>query len=264
MCLQHTLISLQEHKIFDMVEETILFFNEINEDKIGNVSHYPIRVIGARHNLIVARPMMTLFENCASTYCLFLEKDFSIELPLASKHPQLELSRAVHILESSRADLYQLRSLSNGGYPNYAKMHFTGIEDELVRENHTHLCTFTTWINNTVERWPNIFTYCDTGPPIDTDTVCVLSDHCNWTNNPFLITKTLWFSHFQHSLHKMLSKYHITTTGGNDTLSNITKETIAQHLVEPWFTEHPHEWANMHYKVASGQGLFTHYEIDGR
>ena len=254
--VQHTLLTYQSTGFFDVITESIIFFNEIDETKKASVSHYPVRVIGSAQNVYVGRAMIALFRAARSPYCVFLEKDFSILVSPSLVVP--ELQQAVRTLQTAQADIYQLRCLFKMGYPNWAILAYRGGEDALVAQNHTHLCTLASWINNTVERWPHIFQFCDKNDNAVSSqqrAVCVYSDHCNWTNNPFMISRLLWTRHFEASLRRMLHRHEVT--------KNMSRHDRDANLVEPWFTAQEQDWRWQHFRVAVGPGIFTHHEVDG-
>lgn len=249
LSLNYTLHSFNQSGLFDMTSEFIICFNEINDAKVNAVKNYPVHIIGSAYNVFIARAMQMLFATAQYPYALFVEKDFSIHISHSLVYPELKI--AYDTVASQAVDMYQLRSRSLPGNPRYAKHNFYGKEDKLVAENSTYICTFSSWLNNTEERWPHIFKRCG-----EHKVLCVDSYHCNWSNNPFLMSVKFWTEKIQPAIQEMFkdNKYVRINEGHYHT---------SPHLLEPWMNKQPSLWKDKHYLVAKGEGIFTHFEIDG-
>lgn len=247
--LEHTLDSYLEKCLFDVTYEANVFFQEIDAIQLDSVNKYPVNVLGTKQNSYIASGMRILFASVQTEYALFLEKDFSIEIPRVEVLPQMLL--AYHTLQSENANIYHMRSRTKAGEPNWAA-HMQGKEEELVAANHSHTCCFATWISNVTERFPNAFKKCNTTVN-GQHSICISSKLCNWTNNPFMVSMHFYHKVLDPLLHHLQYKFKST--------SHMTPLEREMNLVEPYLTP---IWRTLNFTVGFHDGLFTHFEIDGR
>ena len=248
LSLNHTLTTFNNTGLFKMTSECVIFFNEINDRKAASVKEYPVHIIGSVYNVYIARSMQMLFSAAQYPYALFVEKDFSINIERSLVFSELQI--AYDSIRDRDVDVYHLRSIEFPGNPQHAKSLFGGKEDHAVAANSLYVCTFSSWINNTAERWPHIFKHCGKH-----QVLCVKSAHCNWTNNPFMISVKFWIMNMMPAIQEMFKDHRYAPHQQHMHRS--------PHLIEPWINKEPHLWKNRNYTIGRGRGIFTHYEIDG-
>lgn len=248
LSLNHTMHSIDSSGLFEMTSEFIICFNEINDRKVRSVSKYPVHIIGSTYNLVIVRAMQMLFAAAQFPYALFVEKDFGISIERSLVYPELKI--AYDTVSTSSVDVYHLRSMEMPGEPRYARKSYSGREDKLIADNSLYVCTFAQWINNATEQWPHIFKQC--GPH---KVVCVSSNNCNWTNNPFMLSLKFWTENMLPAIQDMF-KHH-----KHGRLE--TRVHGSPHLLEPWMDKQHYVWKDRNYTVGKGKGIFTHFEIDG-
>ena len=95
------------------------------------------------------------------------------------------------------AQVVRFRSRHNPGRPNWARILYKGHEDDVFNRQPNLLCNFFHWIDNPEARWPEKFVPCQAGPvdgAADRSEVfyCSKAYFCNWTNNPFMISRSWW------------------------------------------------------------------------
>ena len=96
------------------------------------------------------------------------------------------------------AQVVRFRSRHNPGRPNWARILYHGHEDDVFKPQPNLLCNFFHWIDNPEKRWPDKFWPCQQNGPVDGQAdrskvfYCSKAYYCNWTNNPFMLSRSWW------------------------------------------------------------------------
>mmetsp|Transcript_26505 Transcript_26505/g.37316 ORF Transcript_26505/g.37316 Transcript_26505/m.37316 type:complete len:402 (+) Transcript_26505:164-1369(+) len=238
--LENSLKSWQKGGLLDYAAEVIVYFQEINQTKVDLVEKYndnnKIKVIGTEKNRNVGFALSTLVRTAQNEHVLFLEKDWELVEPCKVAE---QLNGGLDLLVQGVADQVKYRSRMNAGYPNWAEILYKDKEDNVFNSQPNLLCNFYHWIGNPDCRWPDKFTVCWRDPKF----YCVNSYYCNWTNNPSMFSKTWWMKNLD-SIARGVGEDHVHNWEGL--------------LNSDWSV-----WNNKNFIIASGDGLFTHHEIDG-
>jgi hypothetical protein len=187
---------------------------------------FNIRYILMPDNGKMASGFKEVYNKARNETLLFLENDFIIK---TSKEEVLEfLLNSLYFLHKGGYDIVRGRSRDNPGVPNHA---YNNMKDKspYTLVNDSHLSESIYWDTNPDKTYPSKITRII---PIQGDKPWYTSSSksCNYTNNPFLCTRTFF------------------------------KEAIYPHLyvnenIEDRITP---LWSNMDYKCVFGPGLFTH------
>ena len=100
------------------------------------------------------------------------------------------------------AQVVRFRSRHNPGRPNWARILYFGHEDDVFKPQPNLLCNFFHWIDNPEKRGPDKFWPCRPNWPVDGQAdrskvfYCSKAYYCNWTNNPFMLSKTWWYNEY--------------------------------------------------------------------
>ena len=197
---------------------------------------YNIKIMGNEKNYQIAQAMTWLIGNATNDYVLFLEKDFRLvesldcvmeqlssgldmlkvrqrmtQRPLA-EHPLVFLYclsgigdmtvRWVCMYQDGTAHVIKYRSRHNPGRPNWARILYMGHEDDVFKNQPNLLCNFYHWIDSPEVRWPEQFYPCgktkavDAGGDASKVFYCSKAFYCNWSNNPFVISKKWWHDEY--------------------------------------------------------------------
>ncbi len=106
------------------------------------------------------------------------------------------------VRQEGKAHVFRFRSRHTPGRPNWARILYMGHEDDVFKNQPNLLCNFFHWIDSPEKRWPDKFWPCGSGEPVDGEAdrskvyYCSKSFYCNWTNNPFVISKRWWHDEY--------------------------------------------------------------------
>lgn len=237
-------------KFLESVDEKILYLNARNDEMDSFAAPfaappYNVRVLGNSQNYGIATALNWLFGNSTNEYVLFLEKDFQLVESLDCVKQQL--AEGVRLLEDGTAHVVRFRSRHNPGRPNWARILYAGHEDDVFKSQPNLLCNFFHWIDSPDKRWPKEFYPCGAGKVSDGDGdrskvfYCSKAYYCNWTNNPFLISKTWWREQYE-------------------TKFAAFKNVNPYDDLELYMNWEPNSWNDRPWIVAQGEGVFKHVD----
>jgi len=236
--LENSLKSWKKNGLLSYAYESIIYFQQLNEEKRELAERFGIKVIGSEENTNIAFALDTLISEAKSDTVLFLEKDWMLIEPFPKVKEQLEAG--MHLLQSHSADFVKFRSRYDGGWPNYAQSFYQGQEDTVYQSQPNLMCNFYHWVDDPDFRWPDKFTRCLEEPRF----YCIDSYYCNWTNNPCMFLRSWWFQYFS-KLASSLPRNH-------------------KHNWEGILNSNQKIWNQKGFTVAEGNGLFKHVEINER
>lgn len=242
--LQLSVNSWVQFQLFDYVDEIIFMINEKSEemlnyieDEILSKRKYNVRVLASETNVGILNGINYLLGNATNEYMLFLEKDFRLVEPIGCTVEQIRAG--LNLLSSKKADVVKYRSRHNPGRPNWADVTYRGREDDVFGIQPNLLCNFYHWIDDPDKRWPNHFKVCSSDPTF----YCVDSEFCNWTNNPFIISKYWWFEQYVFKFPEIAN-------------------SPPDFNLEGFMNWHPGAWNTRKFTVAEGDGLFKHCDAN--
>lgn len=238
-----SLATYEEHGLFDVIPEFILFINKRNQEIEKIVEPYvkkygrkKFRVLGSRENLGINGGIIALTEAASYNYFLFLERDFLLIEPNTCVVEQLEAG--IKLLETGDVHVVRYRHRYEAGFPNWAELFYYGKEDLAFIGRQPNLgCNVHYWVWDTAERWPQYFQRCGTDPEM----ICTDSYYCNWTNNPQLWRIDWWNKEYVERFSKWERQ---------DPFDDL----------EAYMNWEPNAWNERQFVVAQGDGLFKHVD----
>jgi FkbM family methyltransferase len=227
--LENTLESYRKNGLFDVVDDVCILFQEVTPEDKALARKYGIPYIGLDKNVGIGRAFVMLCEQADNQHVLLLEHDWELTENMATTRSRLEAG--LDMLKSD-TDVVRFRSRINPGLPLYTYDSYYGKELDHFCPNielpSPHLMDCIHWIDHPEEMFPGkIF--------IENYHYVATSRYSNWTNNPclhrrdFYIELVSWFADKDSTL-----------------------------LLEPTIS---HWWARQQFKIAWGEGLFTHNDI---
>merc|ERR1712137_1177575 len=225
------------------VDEWIFFVNNYTADieellEPYTKAPYNAKVRWSSDNHGILEPIKWLIGNSTNEHVLFLEKDFRLveSLPCALEQMKTGLS----LLTEDRADVVKFRSRYNGGKANWADILYRGKEETVFKQQPNLLCNFYHWVDNPEKVWPEHFHVCNKpGEPL---MYCVDAEFCNWTNNPFFISKIWWIENY-------VKKHWEIQTPPED------------FDLETWMNWDAGAWNHRGWTIAEGAGMFKHADV---
>lgn len=224
--LVDTLTTYHEVGFPEMVEDITILFQEVSDTDRMIADHFGIKYIGLENNIGIGKAFIQLAQHSNQKYFLTLEHDWKLlESPTVTYD---RLLSGVEMIKNG-TDCVRYRHRRMPGFPHFSFRH-QGKEleyyDEEIGCTSPHLLDALHWTEH-----PEIaFT-----PHIskENDYYVTTSRYGNWTNNPCLYLRDFYVD--------TVSPF---AGGGIDLEGKISK----------W-------WAQQSYKVAHGEGLFTHVDL---
>lgn len=225
--LVNTLTSYATNGLLDLVEDVTIFFQECTEEDKAIADQFGIGYIESSTNVGIGKAFVELAKNAKTENILILEHDW--ELIEEKEVVEDRLKSALHMLERGYKQV-KLRHRANPGFPLFARMAYEGKELEHFDEGMglvaPNLMASIHWVDNPEERFDQIYK--------EGEYFVTSSRWSNWTNNPCLLRVRSYL------------EYVTPFVGENWQLeANISK----------W-------WAEQHFPVAQGEGLFTHNDFE--
>jgi hypothetical protein len=221
--LSNTLNTYKRSGLLDMVNDVCIFSQEGQSKDYKISREYNTDIILSPTNVGIGKAFSRLVNSAETDYILLLENDWIIiddYFPIVYD----QLSKAVRMLETGKADVVKLRNRRIPGDPLYT-LQFNGREMDSPK----HLIECVHWIEDPDIDFPDYIKKDE-----ETGLYYAKSKYANHTNNPCLFKKSFYT--------KNISPF---AGDGIDLEGNI----------QEW-------WQNQDFTVAHGEGLFTHYRID--
>lgn len=224
LTLRNTLNSYKDKQLFSLVENCYIVFQEISEDDFKIANEFGLNIIGNTCNVGIGKGFLQGVSLCTSPYIILLEHDWLLieELPVVLQR----LQQGIEKLEQGYTCI-KYRHRTNPGHPLHTLSH-KGREVESLDGDSgytgVHLLDSLHWTEpDTLS--PDKIKKC--GEWFETT-----SRWANFTNNPCLYKKDFYLNNIGQFAGKEI-----------DLEGNIAK----------W-------WVESEFKVAQGEGLFTHYD----
>ena len=223
--LKNTLASYQKKGLLDLSDDITILFQEISSEDRKLAKKYNLNVIGLTENIGIGKAVSKLIDNAKHEYVLFLENDW--ELIENSEKTHSQLNSGLQMLNSG-FDIVRYRSRKNPGYPVHSMQH-KGNElnyyDTWHKVTSPHLLESLYWLDPS-ESFPDKIQK-------EGNFFVTTSRWANWTNNPFLLCKGFYKKNIQDIA--------------------VSSEHFERDIAE-W-------WVKQNFKIAQGEGLFTHNDL---
>lgn len=225
--LRNTLDSYVKNGLFDIVNDVTIFFQEVSEEDRKIANDYNIPFIGVEQNIGIGAALVKLAELARTDNILLLEHDWEL---IENKETTFDRLRSGINLLKSEYSAVRYRHRKNPGYPLYTQQAYQGKElnnyQPIIELDSPHLMDCIHWMEDPQLQFPDKIS--KTGSYFTST-----SRWSNFTNNPCLYEKSFYLQ----------TVYPFKDKG--------------QHLendISYW-------WARQDFKVAWGEGLFTHNDI---
>lgn len=224
--LLNTLESYAKFNLAD--DERIIYFQEISSKDKEIAHRYGYQWLGSDTNIGIAGAYAELVKHATGEFFLFLENDWEL-----IRKPRAELDAAKVLLHGRLADVVRLRHRIHPGAPLWT-VQFKDRE----MDRPTHLLDSVHW-SDPAQKFPALVrkygVALRTGLDENIQEIFWHTDaqHANWTNNPTMF-RTEW-----------LRETIVPKLGTRDVELDL----------QPW-------WEHQDFRVAQGEGLFTHKRLD--
>lgn len=226
--LENTLVSYRKNGLFNIVDDVCILFQEASKEDRELAKKYNIPYIALDKNVGIGRGFVMLCEQADNPHVLLLEHDW--ELTESYIDTRNRLKEALDMLKGD-TDVVRLRSRRNPGFPLYSYESYFGNElnhyDKDLDLISPHLIDAVHWVQHPDQVFEGKI-FSEKGHYVTT------SRWANWTNNPCLHRRDFYIELVGWFADKGM-------------------------LLEP---EISHWWARQQFKVAVGEGLFTHNDIE--
>lgn len=220
-----TLVTYHERGLFDMVEDTVILFQEFSDTDRMIAEHFQIRYIPSSVNLGIGKGFIELANNITPQYFMTLEHDWKLV-----ETPSVTYDRLLSglTLVKDGFDCVRYRHKKMPGFPHFSFRH-QGKEleyyDDEIGCTSPHLLDAVHWTESPEVKFTPMIGKVG-------DYYTTTSRYGNWTNNPCLYSKEFYIG----------------------TVSPFVGDGIAlEGNISRW-------WAQQEFKVAHGEGLFTHVD----
>jgi hypothetical protein len=182
--LRNTLQSYKDNGLFEVVQEVIIFFQEVSETDLAIAEEFGItNIISSGSNIGIGPAIVSLVEQARCPYIVFLENDWVLE-----RNPKLILKDCVNALEDNKFDFIRLRDSYNPGDPLYTRQ-FEGRELDCPQ----HLLDAQHWLGHSLAwKYPDIASLYVAK---SSSFVCTNSFYGSHTNNPAIFKKEFYLEH---------------------------------------------------------------------
>jgi len=228
--LKNTLESYKKNGLFDLVNDVTIFFQECSEEDIKISDEYEIPFISYEENVGIGRAFIKLCQVSRTDNVLLLENDWELV-----ENKEITFNRLLDGIRflNSGYDCIRYRSRENPGYPIYSKNVYEGNElnhyDSQLDITSPHLIECCHWVkdldkvfSDKIEKRDNHY--------------ITSSRWSNFTNNPCMYKKNFY-------------------------LKNIRQFENKGSLYDGLESNVGYWWVRQDFKIAWGEGLFKHNDI---
>lgn len=224
--LVETLTSYFEREFLDNINDVCILFNEISEQDKQVAEHFNIPYIGKETNIGIGKGFMELTKQCKTDNVLILENDWQLIEDLSTTLERLQSGLE---LLNKNVDVVRYRHRKNPGYPHFS-FQYKGRELEYYDDWHKvtspHLLDAIHWIEEPEKEFKGLIDK-------DGEYFTASSRYGNWTNNPCLYKKNFYLSVIEPFMGEGID---------------------LERKIAYW-------WPRQDFKVAHGEGLFTHKDV---
>lgn len=221
-----TLSTYHEHGLFRMVEDVVILFQEFSDTDKLIAEHFELRYIPLQNNIGIGKGFIELANSVNQPYFMTLEHDWKLSENFMVTFDRLH--SGIKMLESGY-DCIRYRHRTLPGFPHFSFRH-KGNElnyyDEEIGCTSPHLLDAIHWTEHPEVQFAPLINKED-------DYYVTTSRYGNWTNNPCMYRKQFYI----------------------DTVERFSGDGVAlEGNISKW-------WATQQFKVAHGEGLFTHIDL---
>lgn len=225
--LKNSLESYKQNGLFEVVNDITLFFQECTEENIKLANEYNIPYIAFNKNIGIGGAFVKLAQIAETDNILLLEDDW--ELVETKNNIYTQLKTGLKLL--NRYDCIRYRHRQYPGYPLYSKNVYENNElnhyDTVIDLVSPHLIECCHWKDNLDIIFSNKIQK-------ELDFYTTTSRWSSFSNNPCMYKK----------------EFYITNVS-----PFINKGMLLENDISYW-------WSRQNFKIAWGQGLFTHNDLD--
>lgn len=222
-----TLFSYYQNDLFEITNDVTILFQEVTDEDKQIANHFSLPYIGLNENIGIGKAFIKLTENAQTENILLLEHDW---LLIENKETTYSRLKSGIDLINNGFNSVKYRHRNQPGYPLFTQTPYQGNElnhyDKEMDLMSPHLLESIHWLPNPDELFPDKIQKQD-------EYFITTSRWGNWTNNPCLFKKQFYI----------------------DTVSPFAGGGIdLEGKIGGW-------WARQNFKVAQGEGLFTHRDL---
>lgn len=222
-----TLLTYLENDLLENVNDVTILFNEASDLDIKLAQFFGIHYIAKTKNIGIGQGFLELAKVAKTDHILILENDWHL---IENKNTTIKQLKSGLDLLNKGFDVVRYRSKNNPGYPHFS-FGFKGRELEYYDEWHQltspHLLDAIHWTPLPDVKFRDQIQK-------EGDYYVTTSRYGNWTNNPCMFKKNFYIS----------------------VIEPFTGEGIdLERRIAYW-------WPRQNFKVAHGDGLFKHVDID--
>lgn len=262
LSLNNTLHSYRKNGLFDLVNESLMYLQEIqtyNRASLSMLGDYPFRlVLSSLNNTYVHGAMLELIKASSQPYVLFLEKDF--ELVEQRTMASYRLTQAMELLDSGNVAVVRLKNRLRPGVPEFGRMLYKDREIDVFNGSsftQDMACQVLYWLGDEQfealldEVQPQYFFPSISIRKCSGDHWCFPTQWCHWTNQAVMFRRD-WF------VATMLSFLtELTPRGDNEYQRHHALEVACR------YGYHGCRWRMFYTKqVAVSPGLFRHRDLE--
>lgn len=223
--LDNTLNSYRKNGLLEASEDIVVLFQEVSDEDRKLADKFNIGFIGLEENIGIGKGISELIKRSKHDTILFLEHDWEL---IEDRNTMLSRLKSGLELLDNGFDIVRYRSRKKPGYPVHSIRH-KGKEleyyDTWHKVNSPHLLESLYWLDP-AECFPDKIQK-------NGEYFVTTARWANWTNNPFLLRKDFY----------MKNIYDIA----------VSSEHFERDIAE-WWVKQP-------FKIAQGEGLFTHNDL---
>ena len=226
--LRNSLESYKRNGLFNAVDDVVILFQDVREEDKKIAKEFGLPYIGLDRNVGIGRGFVMLCEQADHPHVLLLEDDW--ELTEGFVETRFRLLEGLRMLQGD-TDVVRFRNRSNPGFPLFVVDQYLGHEtthyDHKIDLVAPHLFETIHWTPHPDIQYPGLI-FSEKGHYVTT------SRWSAWTNNPCLHRRDFYIELVSWFADKGM-------------------------LLEP---EISHWWSRQQFKIAWGEGLFTHNDLD--
>jgi len=223
--LQNTLKSYKKNGLLDLSDDIVILFQQVTDADKTIAEKFKVKHIGLTENVGIGNGIRLLAENTAFENILFLENDWEL---IEKKETVFSRLKSGLLKLQNGFDVIRFRSRNKPGHPLFSLTHKgneLGYYDDWHECTSPHLLESLHWLDP-AEKFPDKIQK-------DGDEFVTTSRWANWTNNPFLINKNFML----------------------ETILPFAGESVSfERNIASW-------WVKQNFKIAQGEGLFTHNDL---
>lgn len=229
--LVKTLLSYHDNGLLSLTDDVTIWFQECNEVDEQIANHFNIRYIASPTNVGIGQAFVKLTEQAKYDNVLILEHDWNLIEDINTTNNRIQ--SGIQLLHNG-FQAVRYRHRAQPGYPHFSMFKYQGREleyfDEEFQLPYPHLLDCIHWINEPSRRFPDMIHAIDQSGDFYNWSS---SRYGNFTNNPTLYKKQFYL----------------------DVVNRFQGDGIAlEGNISRW-------WALQDFKVAHGEGLFTHNDF---